>query len=163
MKRGMGWPIGIAVTLGLLVTVYVRLAIIAGTPHSLVVEEDYYERAVHWDDAMRQSQLNNQLGWHLQASLGHVAPGADTDLRVELTDAAGVPLAGASVQVTAIHNAIANTPVVGSLHERKPGSYEAALDVHRTGQWELRFVVTREGQRFTADLRTDALPLVTTS
>ena len=156
MKRGIGWPIGIAVTLGLLVAAYVRVAMLAGTAHALVVESDYYQKAVHWDDAMRQARVNAALGWTVSASLGDVRPGADTDVRVQLNDATGAPVIGARVEVTAIHNAIANEPVRGLLREGGPGTYGARLPVKRTGQWELRLGVTRGKDRFTADLRLDA-------
>jgi nitrogen fixation protein FixH len=156
MKRGVGWPIGISLTLAALVAAYVRLAVIAADPSALVVEPNYYQKAVHWDDQMQQEAGNLRLGWTLAPMVGPVTPGAGAELRVTLRDSAGAPLSGATVAVVAVHNAIAHTPLSGTLSDRGDGSYAARLPFTRAGQWQLRFEVRRGGERFTADLRVDA-------
>ncbi|MFN8579976.1 MAG: FixH family protein [Gemmatimonadaceae bacterium] len=156
MKRGMWWPIGITIVLSLVVISNVWIAIVASDPNALAVEPDYYEKAVHFDSTMQQEARNTRLGWQLVPSLGAVSPDSGAELRVALHDERGAPLAGATVRVVAIHNAIANTPVSGTLGDRGNGEYSARLPLHRRGQWELTFDVQRGAERFTADLRLDA-------
>lgn len=156
MKRGMGWPIGIAITLGIVVVANISIAIVASDPNALVVEPDYYQKAVDYDATMRQDSVNAQLGWRIVPSLGRVSPDSSAELRVELRDAAGAPLSGATVSVIAVHNAIANAPVTATLGDAGRGAYVARLPMHRVGQWEFRFDVRRGVERFTADLRLDA-------
>lgn len=157
MKRGTGWPIGIAVTLAILVAAYVKLAFIAADPQALVVEKDYYQKAVRWDDEMQQQRRNVDLGWTLTPTLGPVASDTGAVLSVTLRDAAGAPLSGATVVVIATSNLSANVPLSATLGETSRGAYGARLPLRRGGQWEFRFDVHRGGQRFTADLRLDAV------
>ncbi len=155
MKKGMGWPIGVAVVLTLVVISNVWVAIVASNPSALVVEPDYYQKAVNYDSTMRQGVINGQLGWRLVPTLTAVTKDSGAVLRVELRDASGQPIPGATVNVVAIHNLIANRPLSATLGDRGDGSYDVRLPIHRAGQWELTFDVRRGADRFTADLRVD--------
>jgi nitrogen fixation protein FixH len=156
MKAGMGWPIGVLATLSVLVGAYVWLAVIANDPHALVVEPDYYQRGVHFDDAMEQARVNARLGWVLAPTLGPVSADSGAVLGVTLLDATGASLDSAAVAVTAVHNAIADQPVTVALAATGPGTYEARIGIRRAGAWELRFDVQRGSARFTRVVRLDA-------
>jgi hypothetical protein len=153
----MGWPIGIAATLSILVGSYIRLAFIAADPQALVVEKDYYQKAVRWDDEMQQQRRNVALGWTLTPTLGPVARDTGAVLHVMLCDASGAPLSGATVVVIATSNLSANAPLSATLGETSSGAYGARMPLRRGGQWEFRFDVLRSGQHFTADVRLDAV------
>ncbi|MFN8574189.1 MAG: FixH family protein [Gemmatimonadaceae bacterium] len=156
MKKGRWWPIGITVFLGVFVVSNIWVAVIASDPNALTVEPDYYAKAVNYDSTMRQMATNGQLGWRLVPTLTAVTRDSGAVLNVDLRDASGAPLSGATVSVVAIHNLIANQPVAATLGERSDGAYSVRLPLHRTGQWELTFDVRRGKDRFTADLRLDA-------
>ena len=156
MKRGLGWPIGMAVILLLTVAANVGVIMVANDDPSFAVEPDYYQKAVHWDDAMAQARANESLGWRLEPSLS-LSAGAPARLVVRLSDSSGAPLAGATLTVQAMHNARAAEVFAATLAPADvAGAYRAELPLERAGQWELRFEVTRGAERFTARTRIEA-------
>ena len=157
MKRGIGWPIGVAAILAITVGVNIWVAVIAGDDPSFAIEKDYYRKAVTWDSTLAQQQANQRLGWHLVPALGSVSRGAATSLTVRLVDSTGVPISDATVRVSAFYNARAGTVLEATLTPDAAG-YETRLPIAHAGAWELRFDVRRGAERFTAVSRLDAIP-----
>jgi nitrogen fixation protein FixH len=155
MKRGMGWPIAVAAILGVTIGANIWLVRVANGDPSFAVEEDYYQRGVHWDDELAQRAHNAALGWRLAASASPIRAGYGSDLRIALNDAAVAPIEGASVTVRAVHVARAGAPVDITLVSHIPGQYEARVPIERAGVWELRIDVHRGSDRFTATERLD--------
>ena len=156
MKRGMAWPAAVAGVLGLTVAANVWLIRVANSDPSFAVEENYYQRGLHWDDEMAQRTRNASLGWHLLATLAPIEQGRGAELRVALRDSAIAPLSGASVVVHALHVARAGQPVEVTLRASAAGEYHALVPIERPGLWELRFDVHRGADRFTAIERLDS-------
>lgn len=160
MKSGRLWPWAITGVLAFTVAANLVVLKLATEPESATVEPDYYRKAVAWDSTSAQLAHDVHLGWRVTPRLGAwPAGGGATPLSVTLADAAGHPLDGATIGVTAIHNALASHPLAFVLAPTgEPGAYAAAPTLLRRGEWELRFVVRRAGETFTADTRVDALP-----
>jgi hypothetical protein len=160
MKSGRLWPWAIAGVLAATVGLNIWVWVLANDPDGSAVEPDYYRKAVAWDSTRVQLDRDARLGWRLDARLGAWGGAASpTALDVALEDSAGRPLTGATIAVTAIHNALAAHPLAFALAPAEaPGSYAAAPVLPRQGSWELRFEVTRPGEHFTADLRRDTAP-----
>ena len=85
MKRGTLWPVAVAGILGLTVAGNIWLIRVASGDPSFAVEENYYQRGVHWDDEMAQRARNIALGWKLAASLSPIRAGRGSDLRIALS------------------------------------------------------------------------------
>jgi len=156
MKRSTRWPLGIAGVLLATVVANIALYYVAGSDPSFVIEPNYYAKAIAWDSTMAQSAMNQKLGWHLAPSLAAYTMRDGAELSVRLTDSTGAPIDDATVKVAALYNARAATVVESTLH-LDHASYVAHLPVSHRGQWELRFDVTRAGQRFTATERVEAV------
>ena len=154
MKRGAAWPIAITAVLALTVGANVLLLRIATEPNAYATEPDYYRKAVAWDSTAAAERASTATGWSCDASL--VARGRAFEIRLRLVDAAGAPVAGAAVHVTAIHNLAAATPSELTATPAAAGGYVATLPVARAGLWELRVAATRGREHFTADLRREA-------
>lgn len=154
MKRGTGWPIAIAAILGITVVANFAVLYVAGNDPSFVVEPDYYQKAVHYDDEMAQEQRNQQLGWLLTPSVAPLRP-AGADVTVRLTDARGIPLTGVHVRVAAVYNARAADVLDTTLSPRPDSEYVGHLPMRHAGEWELRFEAVRGPERFTAVRRVD--------
>ncbi len=73
MNKGVGWPIGVATILVLVVAANVWVAIIANRDPSFAIEPDYYAKAVAWDSSMAQARHNATLNWSLTPTLGAFA------------------------------------------------------------------------------------------
>jgi nitrogen fixation protein FixH len=157
--NGRLWPLALALVLALTVVANVAMWIVAADPNGSAVEPDYYRKALAWDRVQAQQRANAGLGWTVRPRFAFGAgSGSPSVLEATVLDAEGRPLEGARVSVTAIHNALAGSPIVLLLAPEQPGVYAGRADFPRAGLWELRFLVTRGGRSFTADLRADAPP-----
>lgn len=151
MKAEKLWPLAVVGVLAVTVIANAAMLLVAGDPSQRAIEPDYYRKAVAWDSTLAERARSAALGWTLDARLEPAAGGAR--LRVSLADAAGAPLAGARVRVTALHNLEADRPTVADCGESTPGAYEASLPLRRAGLWELRVEAVRGAERFTTSLR----------
>lgn len=154
MKRGMAWPAAVTGVLCLTVAANVWLIRVASSDPSFAVEENYYQRGLHWDDEMAQRTRNATLGWHLLATLAPIEHGRGAELHVALNDSIS-PITGASVVVRAFHVGRAGQAVDVTLAATAAGEYRALVPIERPGLWELRFEVHRGTDRFTALERVD--------
>lgn len=154
MKRGAAWPIAITVVLALTVGANVFLLRVATEPNAYATEPDYYRKAVAWDSTAAAERASTATGWRCDAAI--VAQGRSLEIRLRLVDAAGAPVSGAAVRVTAIHNLAAATPSELTATPAADDGYVATLPAPRAGLWELRVAASRGGEHFTADLRREA-------
>lgn len=153
-----GWPLAIASVLLLGAGFNFAIMYVAQRDPAFAIEPDYYGRAVRWDDEMAQERTNQRLNW---MAVGSLTLGSSADetgrLVVQLRDSAGAALTGARVEAETMHNARAGQRVTIALAEVAPGTYAAGLDARRPGEWEVRLVVERAGERFTQRLRLTAV------
>jgi nitrogen fixation protein FixH len=156
MKRGSAWPVAVGIILGTCVAANIWIIRLANADPSFAIEENYYQKALHWDDEMAQRERNAALGWQLDPTLSSISADSGAELRLTLRDAEGVPLEGAGVTVRAMHNARAGEPLDAVLEPHGGGGFSARLPMRRAGLWEVRFEVRRGAERFTARRRLDA-------
>ncbi len=87
----------ILAVVGLLAANLVAMGILIGAAqvgHSQVIP-DYYNRAVHYDDAIDQAAKNRALGWKVTTRF-------DGTIVADVVDRDGHPLAGARVRIDAM-------------------------------------------------------------
>jgi nitrogen fixation protein FixH len=149
------WPLAIVGVLAITVGANAWILYEANRdPNATVVEPDYYRKAVAYDSTLAQARRDRALGWRLAAEPGAFDPNG-TPLALALTDREGLPIAGASVALVAIHNLDAGRLVSARLVTGADGRATGRLGLDRTGLWELRFDARRGAERFTTDLRCD--------
>jgi nitrogen fixation protein FixH len=151
MKQGSLWPWVIGVALTVHVVGSLVVVAIATSDSSVAVEEDYYRKAVHWDEKRAQERTNTELGWSLTFEVTPpTRPGDSPVVAVRLADGDGIPLSGAAVRVESFHKArsadVIRIPFVAA---EEAGLYTASPAMRRNGLWELRFTVDYTGDRFT--------------
>lgn len=150
----MRWPALIVGALVLHVVASLVTVFIATSDPSHAVEEDYYQKALAWDERRAQDRHNRELGWQLDAEVAPPpAAGGTSTLTVRLADGSGRPLEGARIAVAAFHNARADQILRAEPTANGAGSYACALAMRRSGVWELRFTVDRGSDRFTHTVR----------
>lgn len=91
MSPGTRWIVAIV---GLLTANLLAMGVLMGAAqsgHSQVIP-DYYEKAVHYDDAIDQAARNRALGWR-------VTPRWAGELVADVVDRDGAPLVGAIVTI----------------------------------------------------------------
>lgn len=150
MKKGWYWP---AILGGLMAIVLVPnfvLVYLATSDPSFAVEEDYYGKALAWDETMAQESANAALGWIVAFSVGPSTGGSGlTEIRAEIREPDGREIGDAAVRVTTFHNARASRLLQASLEPDGDGGYSAELPLRRPGLWEFRFEILRGDDRFT--------------
>jgi nitrogen fixation protein FixH len=129
------------------------LSAIAMHDPGFALEQNYYDRAVHFDSQQAQWAEDARLGYRLaleqSGTLENIA------LALNVTDRDGNPLGGANVQLEAFANARADARRTLNFQEVSPGRYQAGLGAARSGLWELRFTVQKGAERFTQIVRAD--------
>ena len=150
MKKGSLWPWMIAGALALHVVASLVVVFVATSNPSYAVEEDYYQKALHWNDKRAQDRTNEDLGWILSLTVRPAeTPGEEPTLEVHLADAGGEPVDGAVVAVETFHNARADNILRTGLDAVGEGVYRTTLPMRHNGRWEMRFTVDRGQEHFT--------------
>lgn len=136
----------IGAVLGLLVANAAAMGILvaaAGADSSHHVVDDYYRKALAWDQEMAAERASRELGW-----TGRLAVDGDGAVELRLTDAAGAPITGATVRASGFHRAAAGDPVHLELAEVAPGHYRGRPVRTRAGIHELRVSAERGSARW---------------
>ena len=145
------WPAVIIGALALHVIVSLVTVWIATSNPSYAVEEDYYQKAIHWDEKRAQDGLTAE-------AYRYAVTGEPAALDLVATDGSGKPLAGATVTVETFHNTRAGEILRARMVTDHDGRCSATLSARRTGVWEFRFSIEHESDRFT-QTETRFLPL----
>lgn len=149
-QKGWYWPWLVAGLMAVVIGANLVLIYLATSDPSFAVEEDYYQKALAWDDRRAQDLKNSELGWTLDFAVASNRS-ADGSVTIDavLRDAEGRSIGDASVRLEAFHNARAAYILRTAMKRSGDGSYRASLPMRRPGLWEFRFEVTRGGERFT--------------
>jgi len=154
MKRAHAWPLAIAAVLGLTVIANIALLVAANAPGAAQVEPDYYRRALAWDSTQAERARSVALGWRATARFVPRAEHAAA-LVVELRDAAGRAVTGATLEAVAIHNLELQAPLRCAPREVAPGTYRADVVARHAGRWEIQIEATQGRDRFAAVLHAE--------
>lgn len=147
------WPFPglVFVLIGLSLTIAVVTVTLATNDPSFGLEEDYFAKAVAWDETAAQLEKNRELGWDAKVELSNRLDGrGERAVTVLLTDAEGQALDGAKVEVFSFHKARRKETLSFELVEIAPGRYTAGAPMTREGQWSVRLRVTRGDEVFTS-------------
>ena len=143
------WP---RIIVGLLVghtALMITFVVIATRDTSFSVDPDYYGKAIHWDESQARERASAALGWHadLRSEETADANGLRT-VTLELTDAAGLPIAGAAVEASYFHHAHGREPHTVSLQAdpSDPRQFVARVPMPHAGTWEFH-LTARAGER----------------
>ena len=113
---------------------------------SAIVEEDYYAKALHWDDHAALLRASRELAWTADLSVGGaVTSSGRRALMVQLRDAAGRPVDGARTEVAYFHLARPLDLHQAELTSTGGGLYAGSVPLDRPGIWEYRLTVRRAG------------------
>ena len=136
------WPLFLVGLLVFCVATQAVLVVVAISDPRQHVEADYYAKGLAWDAQLAEERASARLGWTLTCALKPVAAGARI-LEVELSDAAGQPIADAVVRCRARHRADLDHSLTSELSATGPGRYAGAFSMRREGVWELALEVQR--------------------
>jgi hypothetical protein len=158
VRQGRMWPWMVGALLLLMVLMAGVLVWVSLGDPSHVVEADYYDKAIHWDETRAQQEANARLGWRVDLRFLDV-PGElavpdsggrlpNTLVVASLTDSLGLPLDSLTVTLSAFFSARAGRVLQAELAPMD-GGHGTAWRLGPPGLWEFRLVATRGEDRFT--------------
>ncbi len=148
------WP-GFVVAILLTSVAAAAITVVAAlSDASFAIEENYYEKAVNWDETARQRERNAELAWQIEIDLGVDANmRGERELVLSLHSAEGTALDGATISSELFHHARRGDALDLSFEPLGDGRYRTDARVTRNGLWELRTLIERGPDRFT-EIRT---------
>jgi nitrogen fixation protein FixH len=111
-----------------------------------MIEDSYYNRALHWDDHAALVQASRELGWKTQLTVGEaVTSTGEKGLILYVTDRTGAPLDHATVTIAYFHRAHPLEMRQTELKFIEGGIYAASTPLAHAGIWEFRLTIKRTG------------------
>lgn len=138
VRGALRWPL---IIVGLLAAhvggmVY-AVTLIHHRTRSLGVVDDYYGRAVRWDEHQALLRGSRELGWHVTiAPSTEIDPAGQRVITFTLTDAAGKPVTNATLDVTCTHPAHADAPAHATFPASGDGRYSRTLPMRYQGFYD---------------------------
>jgi nitrogen fixation protein FixH len=147
MNKGTFWICAVP-TLLFMNMVIVGITVFFSIRGKGYVPQDYYSKALRWQDEQAQSATNARLRWSLEPSLVRESSGAFR-AHFLLTTEDGTPLDGATVQGRCFHNAHPASAQALTVSPLGDGAYAAPLIIDRDGWWTFELTVRRGPETFT--------------
>ena len=157
-REKLVWPgivFGLIATSMTLMTITLTLAV---SDPSFGVEEDYYAKAVAWDETAELRASSDALGWSADVSISDVVDGkGERSVTVLLTDAEGLPVDASPTKAVVFHHARRTETFELRLVRIAPGRFAAGAPLTREGLWQvrLRFEADNDVFLITTDVDTD--------
>jgi len=150
-KRYLFWPVLLTGLIGTHIISVVTMVVVATHDRSFAVEPDFYQKGLHYEQALDQRRENARLGWSLRLEVGPPESGTyRRSVTCRLADRDGQPLPGAKIEVTAFAYLCASRIKSCVLLPQGGGEYTGELEFADPGKWEFRFVATRGAETYTS-------------
>ena len=144
-KAGRKWPWIIVGLLAVHVAGMVTAAMIATHDRSFAVVDNYYEKAVHWDQSQAILRASREMGWKVEIKPGdRVDPLGRRRVEFVVTDAQGRAIESSVLTAEYFHDAHASEvrKVTLSPDGSDPSHFGAVLPMRYAGVWEYQISVT---------------------
>jgi nitrogen fixation protein FixH len=113
-----------------------------------VTVERPYERGIAYDRVLDAAARQEALGWHVEVAFASRGAGTHAGtLAIAARDRDALALRGLAVTAELLRPLERHAPIGLALAEREGGHYDASLVVPRPGQWDVRVVLARGGDR----------------
>ncbi len=149
----IAWPLFIVGLLTMSVVTVTITVMAARSDGGAQVIDDYYQKAVNWDETAALQAASDALGWQADVAVGP----ADADARpVEITlrDREGLPIEGAEGTIRAFRpqraGVVAESPLMAT---ETPGLYRQTFPINQAGLWDFEIVATQDSLRFQTTIR----------
>ena len=154
------WPLFIVGLLSMSVVTVVITVVAARSDGGPQVIDDYYQKAVNWDETAALQAASDALGWQAELVIP-LNPPQTTPRLVEVTlrDREGRPVAEAQGTIRAFRphlaEAVAEHPLTAA--PETPGLYRQSLPIHQAGLWDFEIIATQDSLRFQTTIRKEVM------
>ncbi|MEM8758693.1 MAG: FixH family protein [Planctomycetota bacterium] len=126
------WLIGMSLTIGFTT---LTLAIVT----SQAVEDDYYAKAIGWDEIAAERRASESLGWTAEVSLAEeLDPVGRRSVMVTVVDTDGEPVDATAGDFYTFHHADRGDSFEFPVVRIAPGRWSGAAPMTRDGLWQVR-------------------------
>ncbi|MBY0586966.1 FixH family protein [bacterium] len=134
-------------------------AFLATNDRSWAVVPDYHQGAMAWDSQRATQAASDKLGWKATLSIDPVADMLGRrNIRVTLTDSAGLPVEVHQINALVFHHARASqTHAVTLVQGATPESYEGIAPLRHHGIWEVRLSADRGANHWQTALQQELM------
>lgn len=134
--------------MGLVVLVNAGMVTAALTTYSGLAHSDAFGRGIAYNRVLENVERQERLGWRVDVQLGEANADGVRGVSLTLRDASDAPLTGARIGAS-LRRPVENiAPVTVAFDERQMGVYASGPVMLRRGQWDVKVVVQRAGDRF---------------
>jgi len=150
-EAGRKWPWIIVGLLSVHIAGMVTAAMIATHDKSFAVVDNYYEKAVHWDQSQAMLRVSRELGWNVEIRpSGRVDPLGRRRVDFVVTNAQGRAIPSAVLNVEYFHDAHASEvrKVTLSPDGNDPTRFGVVFPMRYAGMWEYQVTVTAGGKTY---------------
>jgi nitrogen fixation protein FixH len=154
--RRYRWPIIIISILAIQATGIIGMVVVSTRDPSFAIESNYYEKALAWDQTIRDREAAAALGW--KAEISSEPSPSGRRLALSLRDRLDRPLEGAHVHISAYHHARARNRQDLELAPGPGGLYTGSFAADRAGHWSIDIDITRGPDRLTLSLPLEIEP-----
>jgi len=149
-SRHLFWPIFLTSLIGIHIASVVVMVIVATHDSSFAIEPDWYQKGLHYDQAVQQQRENRRLGWSIKLDVGRPLTGTNQrSVSCMVLDQAGKPVENAKVDLVAFAHLRGSNRTSSVLLPHGGGAYQGTLAFDDPGTWEFRLVITRAAETFT--------------
>lgn len=155
------WVIGWLSLLILVVLINVIFIVTAFNTTPGLVDKNYYEKGRDVEkNFLKKRQAKNRLGWELNLTLPEeIVVGQPTSFSINVTDAAGMPLRGATAHLQAYRPSDANADFNSEMEVVADGVFQSRLTLPLKGIWDIKVVVHQGEEELEISRRISALVL----
>jgi nitrogen fixation protein FixH len=153
VRKRRGVPLWIVIVVAMLLAHVVMMlgaVVVATSDGNFQVIPDYYRRAVNWDQTRALERASEKLGWAVTLEAEPTMTAGRRLVTLKLADAAGQPLADASVQASYFHDAHIAAGQVATFVAQNGGVYTATLPMEWEGFWTFELLARRGSDTFVA-------------
>ncbi|MEL7473076.1 MAG: FixH family protein [Planctomycetota bacterium] len=147
-RSGWQWPLAVVAVFSVSLTICGITIYAATSDESHAIEDDYYARAVSWDETAAQRAESAELGWNATASIGAPNQDATRDLTIRLQDPNGLAIQADHVTALVFHHARRGDAKEFTLWPLASGAYRAPIPDARAGIWQVRLLATAGEHHF---------------
>lgn len=139
------WPGMVFVLLGMSCTLVVTTVFLAHRNGGAIIEADYYEKGLRWDEHKAELAQSKATGWShaVQVSRGD---GGSWDVLVRIVDGDGETVDDASVMLRVYHAGAPRDVRSVGLSAEGRGGYRGSIDGVPAGTWVYELDARGEGE-----------------
>lgn len=136
ISEGKRVMIALLAFFGVVFTVDGIFIYLAATGKDGLVETNYYQKGLHYDDVIQIKKRQAELGWTFDVT--PPAKDGSSPLEIRLKDGQGQPLSGMRIAASVRRPAEAGFDQTLTLTEVAPGTYRAEVKLPLDGLWDLK-------------------------